>query len=174
MNADRSGVQPPHLVVMGHFTGPHGLRGWVKVFSHTQPREGIFRYQWWIGRGGSWQKARHHGGRRQGKTLVVKLEGVDSPEQAEALRNMEIAVSRAELPDPGPDSWYWTDLEGLLVVNREGIELGRVSHLFETGANDVMVVQGERERLIPFTPGHTVDAVDLEQGRIRVDWDAAF
>ncbi len=174
MCADQAGSENSRFVILGRFTGPHGLKGWVKVFSHTEPREGIFRHEWWIGRNGEWKPVRHSGGRVQGKTLVVKLEGVDTPEQAESYRDMEIAVPRERLPDPGENSWYWTDLQGLQVVTVDGVELGRVSHLFETGANDVMVVKGERERLLPFTYGHAVLDVDLQAGRILVDWDPDF
>ncbi len=174
MEKAQAGSEHSRFVVLGHFTGPHGLKGWVKVFSHTQPREGIFSHEWWVGRPGQWRPVRHHGGRKQGKTLVVRLEGVNSPEEAETYRDLQIAVPRQQLPEPEENAWYWADLEGLRVVTTEGVELGRVSHLFETGANDVMVVKGERERLLPFTYGHTVMAVDLEQGEIRVDWDPDF
>jgi len=83
-------------------------------------------------------------------------------------------VPRSELPDPGPDSFYWTDLEGLTVRTVAGVELGVVDHLLETGANDVLVLKGERERLIPYVRGAVVTDVDLEQGVITVDWDPEF
>ncbi len=174
MENAQTGSDHSRFVVLGHFTGLHGLKGWIKVFSHTDPRESIFEHDWWIGQPGQWQSIRHHGGRRQGKTLVVRLEGVNTPEQAEAYRDLQIAVPRDQLPEPDENSWYWADLEGLQVRTLEGVELGRVSHLFETGANDVMVVKGERERLVPFTYGHAVQSVDLEQGCILVDWDPDF
>jgi 16S rRNA processing protein RimM len=86
----------------------------------------------------------------------------------------EIAVEREQLPETGPEEYYWTDLEGLSVVCQDGTELGRIDHLMETGANDVLVVIGERERLIPYIPGQVIKSVDLENGRMVVDWDPEF
>ena len=82
----------------------------------------------------------------------------------------DVAVHRRQLPAAEAGRYYWVDLIGLSVVNREGIALGTVIALMETGANDVLVVQGERERLIPFVLGRVVLDVDLEAGVIEVDW----
>ena len=96
-------------------------------------------------------------------------------ESAIALSDVSlIAVERDQLPETAPDEYYWTDLEGLSVVCQDGTELGRIDHLLETGANDVLVVQGERERLIPYIPGQVIRQVDLENGRMVVDWDPEF
>ena len=93
---------------------------------------------------------------------------------AQALYGAELWVARSQLPKAKPGEYYWADLEGLAVRNREGVGFGTVSHLFETPGNPVMVVAGERERLIPFLIGQYVDSVDLEAGLIMVDWDADF
>ena len=92
-----------------------------------------------------------------------------------------IAITPDQLQVLSEDEFYWRDLVGLRVINREGIELGTVQRLMETGANDVLVVsdeqsaeQGGREHLVPWTPGQAVLEVDLEQGRILVDWDEDF
>lgn len=77
------------------------------------------------------------------------------------------------MPATGIDEYYWSQLTGLSVVNQQGIELGEVANLFETGANDVMVVKGDKERLIPFTE-FAVHEVDLDNKKIIVDWDADF
>jgi 16S rRNA processing protein RimM len=90
------------------------------------------------------------------------------------LIDCDIAVQREQLPALESGEYYWTDLQGLRVVNLEGVELGVVSHLFETGANDVLVVRGERERLIPYTTGEAIQEVDLDHGQITVDWDPEF
>jgi 16S rRNA processing protein RimM len=114
-------------------------------------------------------------GRPQGKGLVCYLPDVDSREEAAELVGKDIFVARELLPPPGKDEYYWVDLEGLEVVTTEGVALGRVSHLFATGANDVVVVRdSERERLIPFIQGNYVRAVDLDGGRMVVDWDPEF
>jgi 16S rRNA processing protein RimM len=113
-------------------------------------------------------------GRAQGKGVVARLDGVDDRDAATALVGTEIWVPRDALPKPRQGEYYWADLEGLAVRTVDGVDLGRVSHLFATGANDVMVVQGGRERLIPFVPGRQVVKVDLDAGLIEVDWDPDF
>jgi 16S rRNA processing protein RimM len=78
------------------------------------------------------------------------------------------------LPELHEGEYYWNDLQGLRVENLDGVELGRISYVFETGANDVIVVKGRREYLIPFTWGNAVRRVDLEKGLMIVDWDPDF
>lgn len=162
-------------VLLGRIVGVFGVDGWVKLHSFTEPRENIFRYRPWTlrGPGGETQEERPQG-RAQGKGVVARLSGVADRDAAAALVGTEIWVPRATLPKPRAGEYYWADLEGLAVRTVEGTSLGHVSHLFATGANDVMVVQGERERLIPFVPGLQVVKVDLDAGLIEVDWDPAF
>lgn len=149
-----------------------GVRGWVKVFSHTEPREGILGYgPWLVGEGDAWREVAVIDGRAHGKGVVARLEGVDDRGGAAALVGAGIAVHRDRLPPLPPGEYYHADLVGLEVVNTDGVVLGAVSHLFATGANQVMVVQGERERLLPFVQGQVVLEVDLAERRIRVDWD---
>ena len=167
---------PERLVLLGRIVAVHGVRGEVKLESFTEPREQIFRYRPWLLRGPAAEltveRAR---GRGQGKGLVAELPGVADRDAALALVGAEIRVPRAALPEPAPGEYYWFDLEGLEVATLQGVPLGRVSHLVATGANDVLVVRdGERERLIPFIPGHFVSRVDLDEGRITVDWDPEF
>jgi 16S rRNA processing protein RimM len=163
------------MIILGRVSGLFGVRGWVKIYSHTSPREGILRYKtWYLNRNGSWQEQKLTAGHAQGKGVVAKLAGCDDRDQAAALVGLDIGVRRAQLPKLDPGEYYWSDLEGLRVENLEGVDLGVVSHLFETGANDVMVVKGERERLIPYTRGEAVREVDLQVGRILVDWDPDF
>ena len=113
-------------------------------------------------------------GRETAKGVVASLPGVDDRDAAEALRGTEILVPRTALPPPGADEYYWVDLEGLRVVTLEGVELGTVSHLLATGANDVLVVKGDRERMLPFVQPQFVTAVDFDAGTITVDWDPDF
>lgn len=112
-------------------------------------------------------------GRLASGTVLVKLEGMDDRDSAATWVGAEIAVPFAELPAPEPGEYYWYQLQGLAVVNRQGVELGTVDHLLETGANDVLVVTGERERLIPYLPS-VILQVDEQAGRLEVDWDADF
>jgi len=161
-------------VVLGRISGIYGVQGWVKVYSETRVRADILGYdEWLIRRPGGWQKVQRIDGRMQGEGVIARLEGVNDRDAARALIGAEIAVHRRELPAAEAGEYYWSDLEGLKVVNLDGVELGTVSHLFETGANDVLVVVGERERLIPFTRD-AVKEVDLSARTLRVDWDADF
>lgn len=161
-------------VVMGRVIGLFGVRGWVKVYSHTRDKADLLHYRCWlVQRPEGWREYRVAEGRAQGPGLVARLEGIEDRDQASGLVGSDIAVPQADLPPPAPGEYYWTQLEGLRVVNQDGIELGQVSHLFETGANDVMVVRGERERLIPYIRD-VVKQVDLAAGEMRVDWDAEF
>jgi 16S rRNA processing protein RimM len=159
-------------VILGRISGLFGVRGWVKVYSYTEPREAVLEFDRWLlsGRNG-WQEATVAEGQRHGKTVIVRIDGYDDRDQAAGLIGTEIGVPRDELPETDNDQYYWSDLEGLSVVHRDGTELGKVSHLLETGANDVMVVKGDTERLIPFVMDKVVLGVDLVKGEIRVDWE---
>ena len=161
-------------MLLGHISGIFGVQGWVRIYSHTQPREQILQYSpWLIGREGRWQDMAVLEGRRHGRGVVARLDGCEDREAARALMGAQIAVYRDQLQPLAPGEYYWVDLEGLQVVTREGVPLGRVVRLFETGAHDVLVVRdpaGEREWLIPFVQGRTVTAVDLAAGYLEVDW----
>ena len=173
-------------LIVGKISGVYGVKGWIKVHSDTDPREGIAEYNpWYIKQGGhgkgEWREIRVESCKRHAKTVIAKLAGVDDRDAAMQLSAALIAIRPDQLQALGKDEFYWRDLIGLRVFNREGIELGTVQRLMETGANDVLVVrdeqtaeQGGREHLVPWTPGQAVLEVDLEQGRILVDWDEDF
>jgi 16S rRNA processing protein RimM len=162
---------PERRIAVGRVVGLYGVDGWVKVYSHTRPREAILRYRpWQLEIGGVMRTLDVADGRRQGKGVVARVAGCNTRDEAVALVGAEIAINASQLPAPSSREYYWAELEGLRVVNLDGMELGRVGHLFETGANDVLVVQGSRERLIPFGPG-VIRNVDLDAGVITVDWD---
>lgn len=164
------------LIVVGTIVGLYGVRGWVRVMSHTQPRDNMLRYgQWHLGRNGNWRPAELEEGKVHGKGLVIKLQECSDRELARQLIGTEIAVPRSELEPAKDGEYYWADLIGLRVETVEGQPLGVVSHLLETGANDVLVAQADdRERLIPFVTGQVVKQVDLAAGLIQVDWDPDF
>jgi 16S rRNA processing protein RimM len=147
----------------------------VRVYSYTEPRENILTYRpWYLQVREDWQPREVAEGKRHGKGVIARLADCNDRDQALALMNCEIGVRRDQLPDTAPGEYYWRDLIGLAVVTRQGEPLGKVDHLLETGANDVLVVAGERERLIPFVPGPIVTQVDLQAGVIEVDWDKDF
>lgn len=163
------------MVIVGRISGVYGTRGWVRIYSYTEPRENIVSYQpWYLRKGGDWRQAEIAEGHQQGKGVVARLAECDDRDQAYALIGSEIAVRRDQLPATAPGEYYWSELQGLEVLTAEGVSLGRVDHLLETGANDVLVVKGDRERLIPFVMDEVVLEVDLEQRVLRVDWDKDF
>jgi 16S rRNA processing protein RimM len=164
-------------VLVGRIVGLYGVQGWLKIESWTEPRTRIFSYQPWqlVAAPDVATEISGVKGRPQGKGLIAQFPGVDGRDAAAALVGQDIYVARELLPPPGKDEYYWVDLEGLEVVTTEGVVLGRVTHLFATGANDVVVVRDEsRERLIPFVQGSYVRSVDLSGGRMVVDWDPEF
>ena len=161
------------IVVLGYVAAAQGLNGWVKIHSLTEPREAIFDYQPWL-LGETLQEVRLRQGKTHGNRLIALLEGTDDRTQAEGLAGRQIAVYRDQFPELPEDEYYWTDLLGLSVVLEDGRELGTLENILATGANDVMVVRGERERLIPFVPGQYVKQVDLDGRRVVVDWDPDF
>jgi 16S rRNA processing protein RimM len=162
-------------IVLGRISGLYGVRGWVRVRSETDPREAIVGYSpWYLQRGERWEEHWVEEGRRLGKGVVARIAGCEDRDQAALLVGAPVAVRRSQLAGTAPAEWYWTDLEGLEVRTTEGRVLGRLHHLFETASNDVMVVRGERERLVPFIRDQVVRRVDLEAGVIEVDWDPAF
>lgn len=167
--------QSDRVIRLGRITGAHGVKGWVRVHSFTEPRTNLLDYDRWLleHRGQSGPVALV-AGRESGRKLIAKLEGVDDRDAAEELTGASVCVPRSELPELDADEYYWTDLEGLKVRNTAGDRLGTVTRLIDTGANDVLVLDQSEHHLIPFVRGKTVLSVDLEQGEIVVDWDASF
>ena len=163
-------------LLLGRIHGAFGVRGELKLESFTDPVRGILRYQPWTLRrpDGSENSIEGATGRETPKGLVATLPGIEDRDAAEALRGAELWVPRSVLPPPAPGEYYWVDLEGLRVVNVEGVDFGTVSHLLSTGANDVLVARGDRERLIPFLEPDYIRSVDFDAGVVTVDWDADF
>jgi 16S rRNA processing protein RimM len=162
------------MIVMGRVGTPFGIRGWIKVHPFTQAVDGLLEHPaWWLGRNGSWGRTRVEDGAVHGRSLIAKLEGCEDRQAAARLKGLEVAIPRDEFPANADGEYYWSDLIGLEVANREGVALGRVGRLIETGASPVLVVQGERERLIPFAESVVV-SVNVADGRLTVDWGADF
>lgn len=168
-------MSQPDMVTLGKISAAFGIKGWVKVFSHTHQLDGILGYApWSLKVAGEWQPCKLLNGQIQGKGIVAQLEGVIDRNQAEKLVGCEIGVPRSRLHPLDTGEYYWADLIGMEVVTVNGVLLGTVDHLFETGANDVLVVQGERERLLPWVLGTFIQSVLLDEKRIVVDWDPDF
>ncbi len=164
---------------MGRVAGPYGVRGFARVQVYTEAIDSLLDFdEWLIGRQGRWEVRKVAEATVYGDGLVARLEGIDTPEAARALRGSDVAVLRGDLPPPEEDEVYWVDLVGCEVVNRDGVNLGWVENLLETGANDVLVVvsgSGDTrvERLIPYV-GQVVESVDVAGRSIRVDWEEDY
>ena len=155
---------------MGRIAAPFGIKGWVKVQPYSEDPSTLMDFESWrVGHGEQQTHYTVETVQDHGKALVAKLAGIDDRDAAYALRGQEISVAKSDLPLPEENEFYWSDLIGLTVVNREGIELGKVDSLMESGANDLLVVKGTREHLIPFVVAF-VGKVDLAGGTIEVDW----
>ena len=172
-------------VILGRVSGVFGIKGWVKVWSFTDPVEGILDYPLWQLRlPGGWEEHELRAGQRQGKGLVAQLADCGDRDQARRFVQADVAVPRDALPALGKDEYYWRDLEGLRVLAQRGDAppalLGEVDHLLATGANDVLVVRpvegsvDRRERLIPWVHDRFVLKVDLARHELLVDWDPDF
>ena len=172
----------PGRVTLGRITAHYGLNGWLKVHSDTNPRDNITRFRSWIVSGRQGERVVEvEEGRTQGKTIVVRLAGITTREAAALLIDCDIAVPRATLPALEQGEYYWADLVGLNVVNTDGCHYGKAVRLFDTGANDVLVVRDEREGvageaeiLIPWVRPDVILEVNLQESRIRVDWDPDY
>jgi len=151
---------------LGRIGGAYGVRGWVKVAG--EPDALAAMAHWWVGGvERPVEKTKLHSG-----WVLAKLAEIETREQALALKGKAVAVPRAALPQPAEGIYYWADLIGLEVVNAQGLVLGVVKSMFSGGAQDVMELSGDkRGRLLPWVPA-VVKRVDLEGGRIEVDWGA--
>lgn len=155
------------LIEVGRILSPHGIKGQLKVESFCDPPERLLSFQSVIIDG----TEQRISGRMAGAHALIMLEGVADRDAALRFRGKTVSVARSQLPALDGE-YYWADLEGLSVVNREGVVLGIVDHVFSNGSHPILVVRGERECMVPFAIGRHVDRVDLDAGRIDVDWDA--
>ena len=172
-------------IALGHISAVYGVKGWLKIHSNTSPIENILDYDHWIlDRDGQLMTVEIDQSRRHGKGLVAHIVGCDDRELARTYSGYQITVPLDQLPEPEDDEVYWHQLEKLNVYSRnsdgDNILLGKVSHLMETGANDVMVISpskgsvDRRERLVPWLIGQVILDVNPEKGFIRIDWDPEF
>lgn len=169
-------MSKPQLLVVGKIVGLFGVKGWLKIHSFTEPRENILHYSPWLLRKDTQLKQiTVVDGSLHGKGIIACLTGVEDRDAAAGLQGYEILIAADLLPKTAPGEYYWRDLIGLQVETEQGVVLGVVDYLLETGANDVLIVkQNERERLIPFLQGQFVKSIDLQTGKILVDWDPEF
>lgn len=166
------------FIPVGKISGAFGVKGWVKVFSFTDPRTNILEYSpLFLSRQGEWIEIKVSAGHMQGKGVVMGIANVTDRDQVQPLIGSELAIKKEQLEPADEDEFYWADLQGLTVVNLNDETLGQVDHLLETGANDVLVLKAkgdDSERLIPFVMDDIVKAVDLDKQIIQVDWSKDY
>lgn len=174
-------MSDPKQLVVGAINGVYGIKGWVKVFSHTSPIEQILSYQPWSLRKGNKQvSVAIVEGKLHGKGLIALPEGFETRDEAESLVGYEVRIAAEQLPDLPEGEFYWHQLEGMDVVNEAQENLGRIERMMETGANDVIVVSAtpdsvdDQERLIPFVMDEVVKAVDMQARLVTVAWDKEY
>lgn len=161
-------------ICVGHITGAQGIKGWVRVFSNTSPRENIVNYSPWLVETDNQLQAIEIEGRLQGRNVVARLTGIEDRDQANELIGSKIYILPEQLPKLDEGEYYWSQLIGLKVESLQADALGTIEAMMETGANDVMVVNGDRERLIPFVMDEVVTEIDLINRRVVVDWQPDF
>jgi 16S rRNA processing protein RimM len=171
--------QASDKVIIGKIGASYGVKGWVKINSFTDVPEGIFDYSPWQLSDG--KEYRIDQWRPHGKSLVAKVVGVESRDDAERIKNLDIAINENQLPELGEGEFYWRELTGMQVVTTQGYNLGVVKDVFNTGANDVLQVRakvndafGQKERLLPFVMDSVIKSVDKAASVITVDWDPGF
>jgi 16S rRNA processing protein RimM len=162
-------------LVVGKISGVFGVKGWLKIYSFTEPRENILTYSpWYLRKGSELKQVKVLEGALHSKAVIASLVGISDRDLAANLAGYEILIDESLLPEAEEGEYYWRDLIGLNVETEQGISLGVVDYLLETGANDVLVVKSDRERLIPFLQGQFVKSIDLAAGKMIVDWDPEF
>ncbi len=169
-------------IILGKVGGVYGIKGWLKIHSFTDEQEAILDYfPWSLKLGNKIQSVEITDWRKHNKGLIVKVGHIDDRDEAQALVGSEIFTTEDALPELPEGDFYWRDLIGMQVVTTEGYDLGEVSEMLETGANDVLVVKanrndafGKKERLIPYLVEQVVKSVSTENKQICVDWDPGF
>lgn len=170
MNDDRK-----TYLIVGKIGSSYGIKGWLKIFSLSDEPEALIEYKnWYIKTKNGWEVLKTDARKQYGNHLIAHIVGIDDIDTAKQLTNKQIAILTSELPETDKHEFYWKDLEGLTVITKKGEKLGQIDHMMETGSNDVMVVSGDKRRLIPFVLNKIVLSVDLEKREMIVDWDPNY
>lgn len=163
------------FIIVGQLGKTYGVAGWLKLNSFTSPFDNILDYDpWYYQKDGKWVVLPVIDKQLQGNYIVVHLENINSPEAARLKTGTDIAIQRSQLPKLSKDEYFWCDLVGLNVITTTSLALGVVDRLFDSGANDILVIQGEKEHLIPYIKNHFIVQVNLPERLITVDWDPDF
>ncbi len=172
--------QASDTIVIGKIGAPYGVKGWVKITTYTDEIEGVFSYSPWLLGDGD-KQVTIDSWRTHNKGVVAKIIGVETRDDAESIKNLDISIKAEQLPQLTDDEYYWRDLVGMQVITESGYNLGTVKELFETGSNDVMLIRanpndafGQKERMVPFLHDQVIKQVDMQARTIKVDWDPGF
>ena len=161
-------------LLVGKINGFFGVQGWVKIFSYTEPRKNILEYQpWYFIDDGTYKPIEMTTGREQSKTIVAHVKGIDNKDQAVQLIGKSLYIDKDQLPQLDDNEHYWHELVGFRVINKDGIDLGVVDYLVDTGSNNVLVIKGNKEHWIPYIEPYLV-SIDKQNRVINVDWDENF
>ena len=161
-------------IIVGRFGRSFGILGWIKVISFTTPSENILQFKpWLIQKNNLWEEICIENSKKHADNIIVKLPNCSSPEEVSRFTNIKIGIWQKQLPKLKKGDYYWADLIGLEVINKESINLGVVQDIMATGSNDVLVVIGKSRRLVPYTSNVILD-VNLVNKIIQVDWDEDF
>ena len=161
-------------LLVGKINGFFGLQGWVKVFSYTSPRSNILNYSpWSIKSEDIFQEIDVIKGREQSKTIVAHIKGIDNREDSQKFIGKDVYIDKDQLPELKEGKYYWHELIGFKVINKNQENLGVVDYFVETGANDVLVVRGKKEHWIPYIEPFLL-SIDSQNKEILVDWDKDF
>tara|TARA_Y100000590_G_scaffold292006_1_gene328739 strand:- start:779 stop:1297 length:519 start_codon:yes stop_codon:yes gene_type:complete len=168
MKSQKQLIENP--IILGKIIGHFGVKGWLKVYSHTQPREEITKYKLiYVYLEGNYELIGDSEWNSSGKNILLKLDKTSDRESASKYINLDLVIDRTNLPDLPEGRYYWNDLEGIQVKNIHGNSLGTISHMIETGSNNVVVLSDDR--LIPFVLNDVVKEVDLKNRIMIVEWD---
>ena len=161
------------MVIVGKVGGPFGVQGFLKILSYTDPDENILTYRpWYLKIRDQWQAVPVTEAKINGQQLIARFDNITDRDIARRYTNCEIGVERSLLPAAPQGEFYWNDLIGLKVIATDGKEIGLVTAMMETGSNDVLVVQREKNEIgIPFIMGDVIIEVDLNEKFVRVNWD---
>lgn len=158
-------------VVVGRFGRVHGVRGDIHVISFTEPAHNILDYHpWLIEKNGQWQSVTIASTKLHNQEIIAHIKDCDDRDLAKRYTNKDIAVPQDALPKLNKQEYYWSELIDLTIINQRGENLGQVTEILETGSNDVLVVKGSTEHLIPYRK-EVILKVDLGSNTITVDWE---
>jgi 16S rRNA processing protein RimM len=161
-----------NYIVIGKIGAPYGVKGWIKIVSFAESVSNILDYNpWYLEENKAWTSFKVSEAKAYGKGIVAKFAAFDSPETVRALTGKRIAIQRSQLAKLKKNEYYWTDLEGLTVINQDNKVFGKIIYLIETGSNDVLVVKGDKEHAIPYLLDDVVISIDLNEKIMRVNWE---